>query len=59
MMWNLPEEAEDLVDDVAATMAMEGMYITPAERKVLFKIATGELDAEDVIQDIIKNYQGE
>lgn len=46
--------AEELVEQVVASMNIEGIKIPEDEKEILRKIANGELDADEVAEAIAK-----
>lgn len=46
--------AEELVEQAVASMNIEGIRVPDDEKEVLRKIATGELDADEVAEAIAK-----
>ena len=51
--------AEELVEQVIASMNIEGIKIPEDEKEILRKIANGELDADEVAEAIAKKALGE
>lgn len=47
---------EKIVENVNASMSMEGMPLTEEEKKLGLKCLNGELDFRDVINDLVKQY---
>lgn len=48
------KSAEELVEQVVASMNIEGIKIPEDEKEILRKIANGELDADEVAEAIAK-----
>lgn len=48
---------EQKVEEVVATMAMEGMILTDEEKENLLKIARGEVTAKEMRDRILAKYQ--
>ena len=51
-------EKENLlnIQNVTATMAIEGMYFSRSFLDKMIKVGKGELTSEEVRQEVIKNY---
>ena len=47
---------EKIVENVNASMSMEGMPLTREEKEVGLKCLNGELDFREVIGDLVKQY---
>lgn len=47
---------EKIVENVNASMSMEGMPLTSEEKEVGLKCLNGELDFREVIGDLVKQY---
>jgi len=47
---------EKIVENVNASMSMEGMPLTEEEKKIGLKCLEGELDFRTVIEDLVKQY---
>jgi hypothetical protein len=47
---------ERIVENVNASMSMEGMSLTSEEKEVGLKCLNGELDFREVIGDLVKKY---
>ena len=48
------KSAEELVEQVVASMNIEGIRVPEDEKEILRKIASGELDADEVAEAIAK-----
>ncbi len=49
-------ETEDIVNEVIATMAFEGIILTEKEIEALKEIGRGNLKTEDYVKQIKKKY---
>ena len=48
---------ERIVENVNASMSMEGMPLTQEEKEVGLKCLNGELDFREVVEDLVNQYK--
>ena len=52
-------EAGRIVQRVAATMAIEGMYVSKEFIEKLLKVSNGEMTSEELRKEVLKEYAQE
>lgn len=53
------KDVERRVDDAIGSMAIEGIRISPDERRQMIEIASGKLDGDKLEDEIVKSYMSQ